>query len=100
VVEYGTYRIIALIWSQIMINSSQAVDIIERAHDAQPFCACGQHTTPVWRDGVVWLECASLSEPAEGRLARFRAAVTAPAHTHERIIEVPPFRPEPAFAGR
>ena len=44
-----------------MINNHQLVDIIERANDAQPVCPCGRHTTPVYRDGAVWLECSSLT---------------------------------------
>lgn len=72
-----------------MINHSQIVDLIERANDAQPLCPCGRNTTPVWRDGAVWLECASLNEPREGYLGRFVAAVTVLAHTHARIVDVP-----------
>ncbi len=78
-----------------MTYNRQVVDLIERANDARPFCACGSHTTPVWRDGAVWLECASLSEPREGRLRRILAAVTAPTHTHERIVDVPPMGAQP-----
>jgi hypothetical protein len=82
-----------------MMNNRKIVDMIERANDEQPFCACGRHTTPVWRDGAIWLECASLSEPREHRLAGILAALTAPTHTHRRIVDVPPFAPEPAHAG-
>jgi hypothetical protein len=74
-----------------MINNRQVVDLIERANDAEPVCLCGRHTTPVWRDGAVWLECASLSQPREGMLQRVLGAVTAPAHTHTRIVDAPPF---------
>ena len=63
----------------------QIVDMIERANDAEPFCACGRHTTPVEHDGVVWLECASLGDAHEGRLARLVAALTAPSHTRVAI---------------
>jgi hypothetical protein len=73
-----------------MFNDRQAVEMIERANDRQPMCPCGSHTTPVWRDGSVWLECASLSQPREGRLARAWASVTAPTHTHERIVDIDP----------
>jgi hypothetical protein len=72
-----------------MTNDRQIVDMIERANDSQPFCTCGSHTTPVWRDGAVWLECASLSQPREGRFARIVAAATASIHTHQRIVDVP-----------
>ncbi|HEV8282187.1 MAG TPA: hypothetical protein VGQ02_10030 [Candidatus Limnocylindrales bacterium] len=74
----------------MMSNNRQIVDMIERANDERPFCPCGMHTTPVWRDGVVWLECATLSKPRKGRLARLIAEVTGPAHVHTRIVEVPP----------
>ncbi len=72
-----------------MITDSHIVDMIERANDARPFCSCGWHTMPVWRDGAVWLECASLSQPPEGRLARLLRATTARVHTHELIVDVP-----------
>ena len=72
-----------------MINDRHVVDLIERANDADPVCPCGRHTTPVFRDGVVWLECSYLSEPREGRFSRLVAAATAFSHTHARIVEVP-----------
>ena len=74
-----------------MNNNRQIVDLIERANDAQPACPCGGHTTPVWRDGAVWLECASLSQPRDGFLQRIYAVVTALAHTRARIVDAPPF---------
>ena len=45
-----------------MTDDRTIVDLIERVSDAEPMCACGRHTTPVWRDGIVWLDCASLLE--------------------------------------
>lgn len=72
-----------------MSDQSRVVDLIERASDATPFCPCGRHTTTVWRDGIVWLECASLSAPREGMIARFVAAATAPVHIRVPIIDVP-----------
>jgi hypothetical protein len=72
-----------------MYDMSQVVDLIERANDARPFCPCGRHTTPVWRDGVVWLECASLSDERDGIVARVLAAATAPVHIKSPIVEVP-----------
>jgi len=73
-----------------MNDERMLVDMIERASDAQPMCACGHHTTAVWRDGIVWLDCATLLEPRDSRLGRLLAAVTAPVHTHVQIVEVPP----------
>ena len=72
-----------------MIDNPQVVDLIERASDAQPMCPCGRHTTPIWRDGAVWLECASLTEPPTGRLARVMATLSTLAHTRARIVDVP-----------
>ena len=72
-----------------MINNRQIVDIIERATDAQPVCPCGRHTTPVYRDGAVWLECSWLTKPREGFVQRAIASVTAFAHIHARIVNVP-----------
>lgn len=81
-----------------MNNDRQIVDMIERANDATPFCACGRHTMPVWRDGSVWLECATLSEPHAGRLARIVASLTAPVHVHEHVVDIPAAEPEPVAA--
>jgi hypothetical protein len=75
-----------------MTDNRQIVEMIERANDAEPACPCGRHTTPVWRDGAVWLECASLSQPRDGFLERLVATVTAAAHTHSRIVDAPPLR--------
>ena len=72
-----------------MIENHQIVDLIERANDARPVCPCGRHTTPVYRDGAVWLECSSLTQPRAGYLQRALAAVTAFAHIHTRIVDVP-----------
>ena len=72
-----------------MTEDRRIVELIERVSDAEPVCACGRHTTTVWRDGVVWLDCASLLDSPTSRLGRLLAVVTAPAHTHKRIIEVP-----------
>jgi len=72
-----------------MYDQSSVVDLIERANDARPFCPCGRHTTPVWRDGVIWLECASLSDPRESAISRLFAAATAPAHIKIHIADAP-----------
>jgi len=72
-----------------MSDQSHVVDLIERANDKRPFCPCGRHTTTVWRDGIVWLECASLGEPRDGVVARIVAVATQPAHIKLPIIEVP-----------
>ena len=72
-----------------MQHDRSIIDIIERAHDASPFCACGSHTTPVFRDGAVWLQCATLDRPADRWLQRVVAAVTSPMHTRTPVVDVP-----------
>jgi hypothetical protein len=72
-----------------MSHATQIIDSIERASDARPFCTCGSHTTPVWRDGVVWLECASITEPDGSAIRRILSAVTGPWHVHIPIVDVP-----------
>ncbi len=81
-----------------MNTNRRIVDMIEQANDAEPYCSCGRHTTPVARDGAVWLECASLAHRPHGRLRRVVAALTAPAHTRTRIVDLPVLRLEPVLA--
>lgn len=75
-----------------MTTDTQIVDLIEQATDARPFCPCGWHTTPVWRDGTVWLECGSLSQRGEGIVHRLIGLATAPAHVRIPIVDVPAAR--------
>jgi hypothetical protein len=70
-------------------NDRSIVDMIERATDEQSYCSCGQHTTAVWRDGIVWLECSSRLEPAKGRFARLVRTLSSAAHVHESIVDLP-----------
>jgi hypothetical protein len=72
-----------------MSQETQIIDLIERASDARPFCRCGSHTTPVWRDGVVWLECATISDPDGSAFRKLFTSVTSPGHVHVPIVEVP-----------
>lgn len=69
-----------------MLENATAIDLIERAHDARPFCGCGRHTTAVWRDGVVWLECSWLTDAGQGLARRLIRAVGV--HLHERILDL------------
>ncbi len=81
-----------------MTTNTQIVDLIERANDAEPFCSCGRHTTPVAHDGAIWLECSSLGDRPEGRVRRLIAALAAPTHTRTRIVDVPTLALEPTIA--
>ena len=71
-----------------MTSNDRIVDLIERANDAQRVCACGSHTRAVWRDGVVWLECAARAAQPTGRLERLARGLTAATHVLEPIIDV------------
>jgi hypothetical protein len=66
------------------------IDVIEQANDRRPYCDCGRPTEPVYRDGVIWLECSSLREPRSGRAARLWGALMSGVHVHQRIVDVPP----------
>jgi hypothetical protein len=81
-----------------MLDNTDIVDLIERASEARPTCPCGWHTTAVWREGAVWLECASLSTPERGLLRRFVSTLTGPTHVHVRIADVPPAGAQPVSA--
>jgi hypothetical protein len=72
-----------------MSHDTQIIDLIERASDARPYCPCGSHTTPVWRDGVVWLECATVSHPDGSALRKLFSSFTGAWHVHVPIVEVP-----------
>ncbi len=71
-----------------MIENHKAVDLIERAHDAQPFCRCGRHTTLIERAGRIWLVCSSFDEPRVGTIARVLSVITAGAHTRELVLDL------------
>ena len=71
-------------------NTRAIVDRIERAHSSRPYCACGRHTTPIYRDGAVWLDCSVLLEPIDGRLRRWVGRLGEPKHVHAWISDVPP----------
>jgi hypothetical protein len=73
----------------IMIDNRRAVYAIERALDTRPFCSCGRTTSPVAHIDGIWLECASLSEVPEGPVGRLISALSAGAHTRERILDLP-----------
>ena len=71
-----------------MMDNKSAVDAIEMAEYATPFCVCGQLTSATGRDGNVWLECISLrEEPKGGTITRFLRSIVAPVHVQELIID-------------
>ena len=73
----------------MMLNELRLVDTIERAQSDRPHCECGRETITTYRNGAMWLDCATISEPVEGRIQRLWNAVAAPGHVHELIADVP-----------
>jgi hypothetical protein len=71
-----------------MIDSRQAVEMIEQAQTENPFCGCGAPTIAVGRAGGVWLECHSLQERPRGIVSRLVAAFAI--HTRELIVDLSP----------
>jgi hypothetical protein len=72
-----------------MLDQHSAMVAIEFAERETPRCTCGAPTSPIGRDGNVWLECITLSEQrSDGRVARFIRLLTEPAHVSELILEV------------
>ncbi len=46
-----------------MHDKAHVLDVLEQAQLKAPFCkSCMSPTTPVARDGAIWLECASMQE--------------------------------------
>jgi hypothetical protein len=71
-----------------MMDNRSAIEAIEIAERATPFCSCGELTAPAGRDGNVWLECISLrEEPKGGTITRFLRSIVAPVHVQELIID-------------
>jgi hypothetical protein len=71
-----------------MMDNRSAIEAIEIAERATPFCSCGELTAPAGRDGSVWLECISLrEEPKGGTITRFLRSIVAPVHVQELIID-------------
>jgi hypothetical protein len=71
-----------------MMDNGSAIEAIEIAERATPFCPCGELTSPAGRDGNVWLECNSLrEEPKGGAIVRLLRAIAAPSHVQELIID-------------
>ena len=69
-------------------ENERAVDLIERAERAAPYCLCGRHMIAVAEGGSVYLECSSRTEEKSG-LAGLFARVTAFGHTRRMIMELP-----------
>lgn len=69
-----------------MYDRAQALDLIERAIDAEPYCpACESPTEIVDRDGVLILRCAAAAAP-HGVLARIGAAILP--HLQREVVDL------------
>lgn len=69
-------------------DNQRAVDLIESAERAAPYCLCGEHMVAVAHDQHIWLECSSRSRSSDG-LAGLLARVTSFTHTRRMIMEDP-----------
>lgn len=69
-----------------MVDNDRAVELIEGAVRAEPYCWCGSHTVAVARDGGVWLSCATLTRPRP-RLRRLLALDLISAHLDRLLVD-------------
>jgi hypothetical protein len=67
-------------------ENQRAVDLIESAERAAPYCPCGSHMVAVSHDTQVWLECAELSREKQG-LSGAIARLTSWTHARSMIME-------------
>jgi hypothetical protein len=70
-----------------MSDNGTAIAAIERAERETPFCGCGEPTSPIARDGVIWLECVTSNEPKGNPIARLLGSIVASSHVRRYIIE-------------
>jgi len=69
-------------------ENQRAVDLIESAERAAPYCLCGDHMLAVADGNTVWLECSSRTQEKSG-LAGVFSRITAFGHTRRMIMELP-----------
>jgi hypothetical protein len=71
-----------------MFSNQQLIERIEDAQTTSPYCVqCGQPTTIIERDQVLWLECTSLAH-RRGRLQSLLRLDFATFHTQRRVVEL------------
>lgn len=69
-----------------MYDRAQAIDLIERAIDADPYCpACESPNEIVDQDGVLILRCSAAAAP-HGVLARIGAAILP--HLRREVVDL------------
>ncbi len=70
-----------------MNNEWRALDRIEQATQQQPYCICGQPTTPVAQPDGLWLECTTIGKPVRGWRHSLLRALTGGAHVRRQILD-------------
>jgi len=69
-----------------MYDRARAIDLIERAIDADPYCpACDSPTEIVDQDGVLFLRCSAAAAP-HGILARIGARILP--HLQREVVDL------------
>ena len=66
----------------------QALEQMEQAQRATPFCTCGRPTRVVERDGSVWLECPALGPTSGGLFSRLAALLGPFEHTRSPLVDL------------
>jgi hypothetical protein len=69
-------------------ENERAVDAIESAERAAPYCFCGRHMIAVAKGDQVWLECSGRAQEKTG-VAGLVSRLTAIGHTRRMIMELP-----------
>jgi hypothetical protein len=69
-------------------ENQRAVDLIEQAERAAPYCLCGRHMLAVADGSEIWLQCSSLRESRAG-LRGLLSRATAFSHSRRRIMHLP-----------
>jgi hypothetical protein len=69
-----------------MIDNTRAVELIEGAVRAEPFCRCGSHTVALARERGVSLSCASLIRPTT-RLWRLLTLDPVSGHLDRELLD-------------
>jgi hypothetical protein len=68
---------------------SRAVDLIESAERATPYCMCGAMTGAVGEPGGIWLECTEVHAPPRGLRRLVGWIDPHVGHTRRLILEMP-----------
>jgi hypothetical protein len=70
-------------------TNTRALDLIESAVRSTPYCACGEPTDAIAREGEIWLECVTLRE--EKGIVRRLLSLDFVGHVSRPIVDDPAF---------